>query len=279
MKISTSLDILALILTICLTIIFVIYLTLKYKKPTKEQFNDYEVNDNFYNLQSYELNNKTIGSSELCIYEMNDTTNEITDIECINGQEIATFNELPQFRKELVCIEEECLNSDDARLLRGNHNTPHNDPVIKLHTNHIKSNQRDVPSTCLGTVPISLPQAGVGKRCAASFCNEDQCTDAPSFPPTMVDKSSGHVCPASAPTCDGYFQNRHWGTCQSNGPCDLSNTLGSVPCDSAAEFKLHRTNIKSSTLMNMVTNSQMWTGSGLAGSSESQGRLVSPVHL
>lgn len=274
MKISTSLDILALILTICLIIIFVIYLALKYKKPTKEQFNDYEVNDNFYNLQSSLLSNKTIGSSELCIYEMNGT-NEITDIECINGQEIATFNELPQFRKELVCIEEECLNSNDARLLRGEQS----DPVIKLHTNHIKSNQRDTPSICLGTVPISLPQAGVGNRCAASFCNEDQCTDAPSSPPTMVPKSSGNVCPASAPTCYGYVRNRQWGTCQSNETCDLSDTLGSVPCDSATEFKLHRTNIKSSTLMNMVTNSQLWTGSGLSGSSESQRRLVSPVHL
>lgn len=257
MKIATSLDILALILTICLIIIFIVYLVLKHKQPIKEDFQNHEINNNFYmNLDQSTLNDKKIKSSELCIYNMDSQNKEIIDIECITGQEIAAFNDLAQFRRKNVCIDEECLNYDDARLLRGDQG----DPLIKFYTNHIKSNKNDIPTTCLGYNDITLFKEGTDTECAT---NSDGGGN--------VD----HRCPASAPSCTGYQHMITWGKCS----CDPS-ILGSVKCDSSdvADFKIERSNIKSSKLMDMFPNSQLQFNGGISGSSGSQRRLIAPIH-
>jgi hypothetical protein len=245
MKITTSLDILALILTMCLIIIFIVYLVLKHKQPIKEDFQNHEINNNFYmnmNLDHSILNDKKIKSSELCIYNMDSQNKEIIDIECITGQEIAAFNDLAQFRRKNVCIDEECLNSDDARLLRGDQG----DPLIKFHTNHIKSNHNEIPTTCLGYNDITLFKKGTDTEC------------------------TNRQCPSSAPSC-------------TEGKCLCSpSILGSVKCDSGdvADFKIERSNIKSSKLMDMFPNSKLQFNGGISGSSGSSGsqRLIAPIH-
>jgi hypothetical protein len=64
--------------------------------------------------------NNNLGASNLCIYELNTRGSRVKDIECISSGELQNAFSLPQFRKENVCIDEECLNIDDIKILQGN---------------------------------------------------------------------------------------------------------------------------------------------------------------
>lgn len=63
--------------------------------------------------------NNTLGASNLCIYELDIWGSRVKDIECISSGELQNAFSLPKFRKENVCIDEECLNIDDIKILQG----------------------------------------------------------------------------------------------------------------------------------------------------------------
>ena len=92
--------------------------------------------------------NHTIGASQICIY--NDTSGS-EEMECITAGELAIALDLPEYRKENVCIDEECLGYEDLQILNG-------DPDNKFKISHHNSSRGSVPShkKCLGikNVPI-----------------------------------------------------------------------------------------------------------------------------
>lgn len=91
--------------------------------------------------------NHTIGASQVCIYEDGNSK----QMECITAGELAIALDLPEYRKENVCIDEECLGYEDLQILNG-------DPDNKFKISHHNSSRGPVPShkRCLGikNVPI-----------------------------------------------------------------------------------------------------------------------------
>ena len=63
--------------------------------------------------------NYALGGTNLCIYKLNSSGNRVDDIECITSGELQNALSLPKFRRENVCIDEECLNIDDTYILHG----------------------------------------------------------------------------------------------------------------------------------------------------------------
>lgn len=117
--------------TVLLLILYLYFIYLKRnKRITKENFTNrvIYIKNNFYDItpvgseiltetsDDSNIGNK-VGASNLCIY----TTNQdnITDIECITSGEFNNALELPEIRKKTVCIEEECLELSDLKMLIG----------------------------------------------------------------------------------------------------------------------------------------------------------------
>jgi len=128
-------NVLDLITYISLALMIVLVLVfLKYKfSLRKENFSEPDkiiIKDSFYDLTSSEFSplfsdtperdtiNYKVGGSNLCIYKT-DTSNKVTDIECISSGELKNALSLPEFRKTNVCIDEECINLEDVYILTG----------------------------------------------------------------------------------------------------------------------------------------------------------------
>ena len=69
-------------------------------------------NSNFYNV-SDDIQLTSLGASNICIY------NE-KDMECITAEELAIYKKLPPIRKNKVCLDEECIGTDEIKVLNGN---------------------------------------------------------------------------------------------------------------------------------------------------------------
>lgn len=102
------------IIVLTIALVLVIYLI----KYSNENFSvdKLEIKNNFYDLTNTNsiLTNLQfpLAGSRICIY--NDT-----DMECITAGELANGLKLPKYRKEHICIDEECLGYKDLEILNG----------------------------------------------------------------------------------------------------------------------------------------------------------------
>ena len=105
------------IIIIFIILLFIFLLYLIFKKV--ETYEDVKINNDFYIPVSVinNLSNKKINASKLCIFERNQ--DKITDIECISGDELLVAMNLPKERKQMVCIDNNCINFDDIKILNG----------------------------------------------------------------------------------------------------------------------------------------------------------------
>ena len=84
---------------------------------------------NFYEIQievdgevdktilTTDKNINSIGATNICIYKYDDDNN--MDMECISAGQLGIVRDLPQFRRENVCIDEECIGIEDIKVLNG----------------------------------------------------------------------------------------------------------------------------------------------------------------
>ena len=77
--------------------------------------NDFYIPDNI----NVNLNGKTINARRICIFKRNPSKEKIVDIECIDSNELLSTLNLPVSRKKLVCLDGNCLNKSDIKLLNG----------------------------------------------------------------------------------------------------------------------------------------------------------------
>lgn len=100
-------------------IIFFIYLIFKkFERYTNVNVN---IDNDFYikpDIIIGGLEEKKINTSNICVFERNGK--EITDIECIKADELLSSLNLPKERKKMVCIDNNCLNAEDLKILNGN---------------------------------------------------------------------------------------------------------------------------------------------------------------
>ena len=75
-------------------------------------------NSDVYEKGGNVLKKLELGASNLCIYEYN-TKNAVKDMECISLGELGIARNLPKSRRDRVCIDEECLEEKDLKLLNG----------------------------------------------------------------------------------------------------------------------------------------------------------------
>lgn len=121
------------IIVLIIALILVIYY-IKFNNSSKnENFSVdlIEIKSNFYDITdsgSSVLNNLgfPLAGSQVCIYntETDDRTNKefIKEMECITAGELSNGLKLPKFRKEHICIDEECLGYKDLEILTGDLN-------------------------------------------------------------------------------------------------------------------------------------------------------------
>jgi len=106
------------IIVLIIALVLVIYLI----KYGNENFSvdQLEIKNNFYDITPTNpiLNNLQfpLAGSRICIYSDTDSD---TDMECITAGELANALKLPDYRKEHICIDEECLGYNDLAVLNG----------------------------------------------------------------------------------------------------------------------------------------------------------------
>jgi hypothetical protein len=61
----------------------------------------------------------SIGATNICIYKYDDDDDNTMDMECISAGQLGIVRDLPQFRRENVCIDEECIGIEDIKVLNG----------------------------------------------------------------------------------------------------------------------------------------------------------------
>ena len=124
------------VIVLSIALLVVIHHIFTSKLSDKEQFDDLEIviPNNFYDLTSQNFSvfsshasttnkiNHTLSANRLCIYDN-------SDMECISAGELAIALDLPKYRKEHVCIDEECLGYEDLQILNG-------DPTNKFKISH-----------------------------------------------------------------------------------------------------------------------------------------------
>jgi hypothetical protein len=109
---------------------------------------------NFYNIDTGGSNFKlpaNFGATNMCIYK-DATTGSDAEMECLTAGELGIFKKLPLFRKEHVCIDEECIGLEEIKRLNGSTN------FRLAHTNNDSTEDKYVSTglmndlvTCDGT--------------------------------------------------------------------------------------------------------------------------------
>jgi hypothetical protein len=76
----------------------------------------------------------SIGATNICIYKYNDDDDNTMDMECISAGQLGIVRDLPKARREKVCIDEECIDKEDVKLLNGeiDFRLSHNNKVTDL---------------------------------------------------------------------------------------------------------------------------------------------------
>jgi hypothetical protein len=120
---------------IILFIILIAILLVVALLKSPEKFNEIiQLHGDFYipnkdNIIDFE--NRRFNANKICIFKENETK-EVVDLECIDYQTLISTLNLPQFRKNSICIDDKCLTKSDIELLNGS-------TGVKLQSKNTKS--------------------------------------------------------------------------------------------------------------------------------------------
>ena len=115
------------IIVLIIALILVIYYIKFNKVNDNENFslNLIEVKSNFYDITNSATTIRNLSfplaSSNVCIYQTETVSDKerVKEMECITAGELSNAIRLPKFRKEHICIDEECLGYNDLQILNG----------------------------------------------------------------------------------------------------------------------------------------------------------------
>lgn len=108
-------------IVIFIIILLLILIYLVFKKI--EKFTDVNITNDFYiprDITINRLSEKKINASNICIFER--SGGKITDIECIEADELISTLNLPKERMKMVCVDNNCLDAEDLKILNGQKN-------------------------------------------------------------------------------------------------------------------------------------------------------------
>ena len=186
-------------ITIMLVIILIIVYIFYKKSGAKsiENFINYDsvlIDSNFYDLtqessvfsslpNSTDANNN-VGAANLCIYKENG--NKVEDIECINFSEFKNALDLPDYRKQTLCIDEECITINDVLTLSGKKDFKLANSIKKKPDKNNWKNTKcvkylDMPAYTCRRVPISGNIPTLGKNLCSDNTNNRFIMDTSSF--------------------------------------------------------------------------------------------------
>ena len=109
------------IILLILLVILIIFFTYR----NIENFQAVEMISDFYTGNtSINLKDKFVNARRICIFKKgkdpeNPLKFKITDYECINAEQLFTSMNLSSSKKKLVCLDENCLNISDLKLMNG----------------------------------------------------------------------------------------------------------------------------------------------------------------
>jgi len=84
-----------------------------------ETFVDVDLMDDFYFDNTVNINDKSINARRICIFKRDSSNTKIEDHECIDSNQLLSTLKLDESRKKLVCLDNNCLDKSDIRLLNG----------------------------------------------------------------------------------------------------------------------------------------------------------------
>lgn len=103
------------------------------------------------------LKDKNINTSKICIYDEDTNDPNKLDVECINAQEFFSKVNLPNYRKNKLCIDDKCLDKRDLEVLNGERSFK----IVSDHTyykwNNKCINQNEFESVFNDSTCNSLP--------------------------------------------------------------------------------------------------------------------------
>ena len=108
-------------IVIFIIILLLILIYLVFKKI--EKFTDVNITNDFYiprDVTVNRLQEKKINASNICIFER--SGDKITDIECIEADELISTLSLPKERMKMICVDNNCLDAEDLKILNGDRN-------------------------------------------------------------------------------------------------------------------------------------------------------------
>ena len=84
-----------------------------------ETFVGVDLLNDFYFDNTVNINDKSINARRICIFKRNSSNTKVEDHECIDANQLLSTLKLDESRKKLVCLDNNCLNKSDIRLLNG----------------------------------------------------------------------------------------------------------------------------------------------------------------
>lgn len=215
----------------------------------KEHSKDIFINSDFYDTSGtiFETTpsetslNSSIGASNICIYKDDSINNEDMDMECITYSELKNAIDLEKvkFRKETVCIDEECISNKDIRILNDTDG-------FKLAHNALPNKGNFENISCLDHKNVSV------KTCSGDYITNNNINNniecAANF---GTDGNQAHVCPRETPICKDYEYNVQWGHCVNGIP-----TFTNTNCSDTAKFKFSESSL-SRNRINDIANVQL----------------------
>ena len=157
---KTLIIMLVLLMVLFLLNNLILFINNKPKKNNLESFANININNDFYvtNENSIDLNDKSINTRKICIFKREPESEDsdklkVTDYECIEANDLLTSLKLPDYKKNTICVDNNCLHKSDLEFMKG-------DKSFKLKN---ASNDSAYKDKCVGHVmPIKL------KRCGAN---------------------------------------------------------------------------------------------------------------
>ena len=154
------------LLLIVLLLLFFIYISI-------EQFVNVNIVNDFY-VTDIDVNDKNINTPRICIFKRGPSTSsessessesssstppststsnlKIIDYECINTNELLPILQLSEYRKKTVCLDGNCLDKNDLKILNGT-------DTFKISNKSLQSSFKD---KCLGGhANVKLRRCGI----------------------------------------------------------------------------------------------------------------------
>lgn len=112
------------IISIGFLLFLLVSLVIYFIKNKENYYNAVNIRGDFFvknideNIKNI-LKNKNMNTSKICIYDEDVNDPNKIDVECINAQEFFSKVNLPDYRKNKLCIDDRCLDKRDLEVLNG----------------------------------------------------------------------------------------------------------------------------------------------------------------